>query len=1052
MRNKKIIALFSGLIGSIATALVVATISWFGGRNSVATLNNLGGSVLQSYFHSGDGSSTNPFTITTPIHYENFVRLHYEMDDFAESKFYFEFGANDEKMPGYPLDHPAFYATNANGRVDFENTSSVLNLGKMELPPLGTEEEPFLAKVNGNNLTISNFTIIGDGYHDIGIFGFVGENNDGTGASIQNAYFSDFTISTKGASASKHQHSGNVDGRAHNENAHVGYIAGHVVRSSSINNVYVNNCTIDGKTTKDRAIDTYGYYGKVEYDHTDGQRHDGNNYFFDLSAKEVYNAINSNYASIRDNPLRSRVGADDDDAGRHYADYDFPIEGEPDWANNRATHPVSEAITRVNANTYRLNGTTTEAYANRSYSLSTVGYQPLTGSVRNEYEISSTDSRWTNPENVTLKRDAPSINNQPEAGDFFRYDSTGQQWYYQHSENDTTSYRDAVKMRFNLSTITSFTQKATGIGSNPKFSETPVAYAYLDGELVYTSEVNATVSRPSSGNAKVDNISLKNIPYFEKEVCRGTHYFAFFVIFHTETNAMRFAYLCDSNTSISFDSNDARNISVTPGVFEVTQDMYFDASTTIQASKYDGAYRLSITDVDYNLNVDTSMKWNGTIPHYVNPNSFEIPLSGTKRSDGSTALLKESTIDSFTRETITEIEYDEQGNSHEVTKTVWVATDNPTRSPDNTANPVYISDAQSLKDANYKYKNIDIVGGGVDFYYLGSILFFQVNLEVISLPPETGNTNIVEMPSQADLDGMQQFYATKYCPGSVVMYVINTGNGLDNVDSQLGHVEFTYANMNIGGRTLINVTRPSFKKGNGNFVNVETLGRVQEGEQLVNFVSTFEGDITESGARKTSYVCLDKQGKMLGIYDLNGNPGYGFFKAASTEPSDERYRHVTYTPGTTQYDQNPYGTYQKDPNGTYVLNEERVRNIDTYVIVLGSSSNSSTNGTYITDIKFAYQAHVGAGGSFGPVGYRDATDTITDTILNFYIDAPAALNYSITVYFNKNDSIYYITFSADGEVTINIFNYEFDTYSVSFNGSKLPDSELNQIQYVPPSG
>ena len=1038
--TKKKIIMISATLGLVVSGLSLATAAWFGGRGSIGTIDDLGGSVLRSYFHSGTGSESDPFTITTPWHYENFAKLHYTMEGFAEKGYYFEFG--------YPLRGGStkyFYGTDENGVVDYDVTNATtLNLGGDSFEPIGSEEKPFIGNLNGNNLTVTNFEIDGSGHHDIGIFGFVGEKSDGVGAKIDNAYFSDFTVNTKGATKTdKHEA---LDTRTHSENAHVGYIAGHVVRASDINNVYVNNCTIDGKTTKDRTVDTYGYYGKVEYDHTDGQRHAGDNYSFDLSAREVYQAINSNYTSIRDNPLRARVGKDADDMGRHYTDYEFPIEGEPDWANNSATHPLSEAITRVNGQTYRLNGTTTDAYADRSYSLSTVGYQPLVGGIRNEYEVSSTDSRWTNPANIILDRNAAAINNQYNAGDFFRYDSSGQQWYYQHSENDGTSKRDAKTTTINLSCLSSFDLHTSIFPGNPDFVGA-TAYFYLDGEQIYTSNVSCSV-KLSGRYYQYRNVSIDN-PTFTHAISRGTHYYSFFITFKCDNTCCRYGVVYDSNTPVNLRSSNTRYYEINQGVLNYGVSEYdagvlnFNANTSKSGENCADNNGPSIT-----WNENPVRKYDGVIPTIVSPNSYEIALTGTKRSDGSVAPLKESSIETFARETTTETEYDEEGNPHTVTREVWVASDNPTRAPDPDADPVYVSDAQSLIDNNYKFKNIDVVGGNVTFYYLGTILFIPVNLEVITLPPETENTNIVEMPSMSDIDSSSQFYATKYCPGSIVMYVNNSGNPLDSVDSQLGHVEFTYANMNIQGRTLINVTRPSFKKGNGNFVNVETLGRVQEGEQYVNFVSTFEGDITESGARKTSYCCLDSQGKILGLYDLNGNPGYGFFKAATDEPAEERYRHVTYNPGTTQYDQNPYGVYVQDNAGTYVLNKDRVNNISTYVIVLGSSSRSSNNGTYITDIKFSYKAHEGSGGSFGPVGYRDATDTITDTILNFYIDAAAELNFSIKVYFNKNDAIYYITFEADAPVRLNIFNYEIQNYKVNFNGT-VYEIETIEIAYSP---
>ena len=1091
--------MISATLGLVVSGLSLATAAWFGGRGSIGTIDDLGGSVLRSYFHSGTGSENDPFTITTPWHYENFAKLHYTMEGFAEKGYYFEFG--------YPLRGGStryFYGTDENGVVNYSVTNATtLNLGGDSFEPIGNEEKPFIGNLNGNNLTVTNFEIDGSGHHDIGIFGYIGEKSDGVGAKIDNAYFSDFTVNTKGATKTdKHD---DVGSRVHSENAHVGYIAGHVVRATDINNVYVNNCTIDGKTAKDRVVDTYGYYGKVEYDHTDGQRQTGDNYSFDLSASKIYNAINSNYASIRDNPLRTRIGKDDDDMGRHYADYDFPIPGEPEWVNNRAAHPLSEAITRVNGQTYRLNGTTTDEYADRTYSLSTVGYQPLTGDIRNEYEVKQgpddfypvtvIQEMWPagqNTEyyvkngneyvlatsftpstqyyinkairnNTTITRDGEPLAQRYSDGDYFRYDTTDQVWKYVHSRNDDTTWIDQRDIPISYNYPSSILIDLPGqIGIFNQINLHNVrAYFTVDGQIIKNGDNdyfpgNCNVSRADDSRGRsrygcqVTNLVINNLPS-TLPLYRGVHHISFTIFIYTDRQYSRYMSIRLANTTLTNSgimSNDFYLTQTAP--VELTQDAYgnYDPLQLNISTSAVQDYLNDYGNVAFHLNDQKGFIPDTDIPPFEPVASFEIPLDGKNMTAGESEFspLKSSTIENFEKQTFTETIYDEDGNPHEVTREAWVASDNPTRSPDYDADPVFISDAQSLIDNNYKFKNIDIVGGNVTFYYLGTILFFPVNLEVITLPPETQNTNIVELPEMSDLDAMSQFYATKYCPGSIVMYVNNSGNPLDTVDSQLGHVEFTYANMNIQGRTLINVTRPSFKKGNGNFVNVETLGRIEEGEQYVNFVSTFDGDITESGARKTSYVCLDSQGRMLGIYDLNGNPGYGFFKAATTEPAEERYRHVTYNPGTTQYDQNPYGTYEKDPSGSYVLNKDRVSNIATYVIVLGSSSRSSTNGTYITDVKFSYKAHEGSGGSFGPVGYRDARDTVTDTILNFFFDAPAELNYSIKVYFNKNDSIYYITFSASGQITINIFNYEIDNYSIYFNGSLLADDKGNNIE------
>ena len=1164
VKGKKTLIKLSIILGITAGAIATSAYAWFkGGRDSIAAIDQLDGALLQGYFHSGDGSENDPFTITTPWHYENFAKLHYDMDGFAEKGYHFEFG--------YPLNGGTtryFYGTDENGVVDFTNTrATTLNLGGDSFDPIGNEELPFIGSLNGNNLTISNFEVDGNGYHDVGIFGFIGETSDGIGGKIDNAYFSDFTINTQGATeVDAHD---NVGTRIHNEYAHVGYIAGHVVRATDINNVYVNNCTIDGKTTKDRTVDTYGYYGKVEYDHTGGQRQAGDNYSFTLNAKEVHDYFSDNYSNIRDLPLRSRVGVDQDDAGRHYADYDFPVPGEPEWANDRAAHPFSDAVS-VNGTgtTYTLNGTTTDEYEDRTYSLSTLGYQELKTGEKREYHLqykNSSGQLVELPEDLLVDEYTPSLDNQYEAGDYMRYENgSDPKWIYQHSDNDGTTDVDAKNIAMTYSFPTDKVVDLPGqVGLLADFSVRNVrCYFSVDGVWQMNGSNNyfdgsCTVRKTSSSTGtsraggRVQNLKINNLPS-TLSLKRGVHYFSFTIIIYTDREFGRYISFYLNGSTVNFTNQSDRVNIATCAAVNVTQEIYNSQKLTLTATQ-ERANR-NTTDpgnADVRLN-DT--RAHSVVPPYNPGTSFEADVYATDLNTGTTNLFTENsgdldiherthkeavpnaykevymkngaiyegydfethqvntpvTPDENTIYSVTNVDnpdaittgifyyygstfkddiinvyegnrslfYDSQltdevypdiGQVYYATNTgsyfkydvnadewhnmsvidkfdYWVAENQPARDVDYDKDPVYI--ANELEDVNYKFKNIDIVGGNVSFTYIGYLGFIPVNLQIISLPPETQNTNIVEYPTTAQIDGRQQFYATQSCPGSIVMYVNNSANALDNIDSQIGHIEFTYANMNYRGISLINLEVPSFKKGSGNFVDIRTMGRIEEGEQAVNFVSTFTGDITETGAKKCSYACLDQNGKMLGVYDTNGNPGYGFFKAATDEPADQRY---SYTPGTGGF---ANGRYTKSTSGTYVIDEEKVRSIATYVVVLGANSRSSNNNTYITEIVFDYKAHEGSGGSFGPVGYRDRTDTVTDTILNFYLDAKADLNYSIKVYFNKNDSIYYITFSASDQVTINIFNYEIDNYSIYFNGKLLADDaghnmQVNVVNYDP---
>ena len=176
--------------------------AWFFNSDNIPVPEEgLSGSVLEKYFHDGNGSFEHPFQITRPKHYENMVLLHYEMDGFAEKKYYFEFGAD---LDG---DGSRKFYEYQEGRYT-GNTSEVLDCSFLPaLAPLGSEAKPFNANINGNGLTISNFKIDATrgSYSDIGIFGYVDEGT------CTNAYFRDFEIDTTGTVTS------NSDGHQHDE-------------------------------------------------------------------------------------------------------------------------------------------------------------------------------------------------------------------------------------------------------------------------------------------------------------------------------------------------------------------------------------------------------------------------------------------------------------------------------------------------------------------------------------------------------------------------------------------------------------------------------------------------------------------------------------------------------------------------------------------------------------------------------------------------------------------------------------------------------------------
>lgn len=124
-----IISSLSALIGLISLSL---TFAWFE-EKAVMPAYNITGSSAGAYFAYGngkarDGSNKNqPFGISTPRHLYNLAWLQYN-GSFDNRQYYFEL-ANDIDMSGW------------------------------ELPPIGTEESPFLGNFDGKGYVISNLTV-----------------------------------------------------------------------------------------------------------------------------------------------------------------------------------------------------------------------------------------------------------------------------------------------------------------------------------------------------------------------------------------------------------------------------------------------------------------------------------------------------------------------------------------------------------------------------------------------------------------------------------------------------------------------------------------------------------------------------------------------------------------------------------------------------------------------------------------------------------------------------------------------------------------------------
>ena len=115
-----------GLIGT-----VFSTISWF--VASVVTPEyKLDGSSAGAYFAYGDGTSDHPFGISIPRHLYNLSWLQY-MGQFSDKQYYFELASS---VPATGLDMTGYI-----------------------LPPIGTEDDPFVGNFKGNGKIITNLIV-----------------------------------------------------------------------------------------------------------------------------------------------------------------------------------------------------------------------------------------------------------------------------------------------------------------------------------------------------------------------------------------------------------------------------------------------------------------------------------------------------------------------------------------------------------------------------------------------------------------------------------------------------------------------------------------------------------------------------------------------------------------------------------------------------------------------------------------------------------------------------------------------------------------------------
>lgn len=295
MENIDIMKIFKKLIGagifltfSIAICSInSSTFTWF--NSKVLVDDGIFAESGAAYFAGGDGTQSNPFILTNQRHFYNLAWLQYlgffnEEDNGAIKKQYY-FKVNND-----------------------------IDCNGLAIPPIGTTKYPFIGSFDGNNCTISNFTITdtyktlvshpaeidkdGNDYHAstsdetikycsiIGTFGVVGSYESNPSATydsdipnLSNLYLDNVTISTK------------------TSNVLVGCFAGYV--NSTIDNCGVHYVKFDIESNT-KKLDSFnnvsefsliGSYNKEKYSYDKDSSGSGTDYGTSTDLRNLYERI-----------------------------------------------------------------------------------------------------------------------------------------------------------------------------------------------------------------------------------------------------------------------------------------------------------------------------------------------------------------------------------------------------------------------------------------------------------------------------------------------------------------------------------------------------------------------------------------------------------------------------------------------------------------------------------------------------------------------------------------------------------------------------------------
>ena len=483
-KNIRLIAILSSTVASLGVALTGA-FSWF---MTTIKINNITGTGVtdSAYFAYGTGTAEDPFGITDTRHLNNLAWLQYN-GQFDDDHYYFEL------------------ADNVN-----ENGSTYV------IPPIGTEEHPFIGVFNGNGYTINNVKITNNSssFSDkpenitytqnnaeiIGFFGVVGALDIEDTYSSQVNNIVDFTLD-------------NFEVESVTENTLIGLAAGYVNADMSGVKVGTSTITVNGNAAKATYTDKLSDYGLVGYTTRTGSSgtfeqkvskyYDNSSQGFDpgwggsIVIKDLYNrltTIRSTYA-IQNQTLPTSYNDvyDSNDNLISHTQYNnstqasFDVYNE-DYRKNNATYDEKIGAVKMSygsAGIYYLDGghyTTAKNSEYYTHSGSPIQY----GTNYLQFDLSATNN-WKNE----VSPEKPTLWNIPAAGSTGNITTTyNNQTYYLQNDSGT------LKVATSSSTSTQWTISSDS--PNLKATNNSKTLDYSDG-WVLKGNVYYTLSYTSGG-------------------------------------------------------------------------------------------------------------------------------------------------------------------------------------------------------------------------------------------------------------------------------------------------------------------------------------------------------------------------------------------------------------------------------------------------------------------------------------------------------------------------------------------------------------------------